>query len=147
MSYYEILVLTAHFTLCAALIILVLLQQGKGADAGAALAGGGASLFGASGAKSTLTKFTTYVAISFMLTSILLVRYYHLFKEAPSVVSSTLEGSALQKQAETTTAAGNAAIVEEKTEEAAPVKAVEATKAQAPVETKSEEAKAPEAVK
>jgi preprotein translocase subunit SecG len=62
-----------HVVVCIALIMIVLLQTGKGADMGAAF-GGGASqtLFGSSGASTFLSKATTAVAIVFMLTSLVL---------------------------------------------------------------------------
>ena len=54
------ILLVIHVILSLALIGLVLIQQGKGADAGAAFGGGSsASTFGASGAGSFLTKLTT----------------------------------------------------------------------------------------
>lgn len=50
----------------------MLLQQGKGADAGATFGGGGNTVFGAAGADNFLTKFTTVVACFFMLSSVVL---------------------------------------------------------------------------
>lgn len=70
------IVLTMHLVLCVTLIGLVLLQQGKGADMGAAFGGGSNTLFGATGATAFITKFTTGIAIAFMVTSVLLVNLY-----------------------------------------------------------------------
>lgn len=71
------LVLTVHITLCVVLIGLVLLQQGKGADLGAAFGSGSSnSVFGAAGATAFITKLTTGVAISFMITTIMLINIY-----------------------------------------------------------------------
>jgi|GEM_PF-2218997 len=67
-------VLAVHIILAVILVSLVLLQQGKGADAGAVLNGGSSSLFGVGGASSLLVRTTTLIAICFMLTSVLLVR-------------------------------------------------------------------------
>ena len=50
----------------------MLLQQGKGADAGATFGGGGNTFFGSSGADNLLTRVTTFTAVAFMLTSITL---------------------------------------------------------------------------
>jgi preprotein translocase subunit SecG len=70
------LVLCVHLFLCVFLVTLVLLQQGKGADMGAVMGSGGAnSLFGVSGASNVLTRMTTIVAILFMFTSLMLVRF------------------------------------------------------------------------
>lgn len=58
---------------CAVLIVTVLIQQGKGADIGAAFGGGGSNtVFGGRGAGNFLTKITTGAAITFMLTSLVL---------------------------------------------------------------------------
>lgn len=62
-----------HVVACVFLIVVVLLQQGKGADVGALFGGGGSqSLFGASGAGNFLTRLTTGMAIAFMATSLIL---------------------------------------------------------------------------
>ena len=62
-----------HVVVCIALIMIVLLQTGKGADMGAAFGGGGSNtLFGATGASTFLGKLTTAAAIVFMLTSLAL---------------------------------------------------------------------------
>lgn len=76
MSVFNI-VLLIHAFLCALLITLVLLQQGKGADAGAILAGGSNTLFGAGGATKGVTRLTTTIAILFMITSIILAKTYN----------------------------------------------------------------------
>jgi preprotein translocase subunit SecG len=69
----SVFVVVIHVFVSIALIMIVLLQTGKGADMGAAF-GGGASqtLFGTTGASSFLSKATTAVAIIFMLTSLVL---------------------------------------------------------------------------
>ena len=60
-----------HVMVCLVLILVVLLQRGKGADMGAALGGGGSNtVFGSRGAGDFLTKLTTGAAIGFMLTSL-----------------------------------------------------------------------------
>ena len=58
-----------HVCICVLLVLLVLLQQGKGADAGATFGGGSNTLFGAGGADTFLTKATTILAFLFMSTS------------------------------------------------------------------------------
>ncbi len=66
-----------HIVLCVILILVILLQPGKGSDIGAAFGGGGASstVFGPRGAGSLLTQATTVVAVLFMFTSITLAIY------------------------------------------------------------------------
>lgn len=67
------LVVSIHVTVCILLILIVLLQSGKGAEMGVSLGGGaGQTLFGAGGPATILTKITTAVAIIFMLTSLTL---------------------------------------------------------------------------
>lgn len=71
----------------AALIGLILLQQGKGADAGAAF-GSGASgtVFGARGAANFLTRMTEWLAAAFFITSLALAYLVHGQRSGGSVV-------------------------------------------------------------
>ncbi len=65
------IVLAVHVLLAIAVITLVLLQHGKGADAGAAFgSGASATVFGARGSASFLVKLTTMFATLFFVTSI-----------------------------------------------------------------------------
>ena len=67
----EPLILVFHFIICIFLIVVILLQAGKGADMGATFgAGGSQSFFGARGAATFLSKLTTAAAIGFLLTSL-----------------------------------------------------------------------------
>jgi len=60
-----------HVMACLVLIVVVLLQRGKGAEIGAVFGGGGSStVFGSRGAGNFLTKLTTGSAVVFMLTSL-----------------------------------------------------------------------------
>lgn len=62
-----------HVFVCIALIGIVLLQSGKGAEMGASFgAGGSQTVFGASGGNTFMNKLTTGAAIIFMLTSLTL---------------------------------------------------------------------------
>ena len=61
-----------HVLACLFLIVVVLLQTGKGADMGAVFGGGSQTLFGSGGAGNFLTKLTTGTAIAFMVTSLIL---------------------------------------------------------------------------
>lgn len=65
-----------HIVVCVFLIIIVLLQQGKGADMGASFGGGsGQTVFGTDGPLPLLNKITTTSAIIFMVTSVALAYY------------------------------------------------------------------------
>ena len=66
----ETLVLTIHYFLCAFLIIVILLQAGKGADIGAVFGGASQTVFGSRGPATFLNKITAVVAFSFIITSI-----------------------------------------------------------------------------
>ena len=59
-----------HVLACVTLILIVLLQAGKGANMGAAFGGSSQTVFGSGGAGTFLGKLTAAVAIIFMLTSI-----------------------------------------------------------------------------
>ncbi len=75
-----------HVAVCLFLIVIVLLQHGKGADAGATFGGSSQSLFGTEGPLPLLNKITTTVAIVFMLTSVSLA-YFSSSKSTGSVMS------------------------------------------------------------
>ena len=67
------LVTILHIVACLFLVVVVLLQTGKGAEMGAVLGGGSSSsLLGVSGAGNLLTKLTTTTAVVFFLTSLTL---------------------------------------------------------------------------
>ena len=69
----SLVLIVIHIVVCIALIMIVLLQTGKGADMGAAFGGGSSqTLFGSTGASTFLSKATTAAAIIFMLTSLVL---------------------------------------------------------------------------
>ena len=68
----EVFITGLHITLCFFLILVVLLQPGKGADFGAAMGGASQEVFGASGGISLLSKITATVAALFMTTSLAL---------------------------------------------------------------------------
>lgn len=70
------LLIGIHIIVSLALIVIVLLQMGKGAEAGASFgAGGSQAMFGSSGA-TFMGKVTATVAVIFMLTSLTLAYFY-----------------------------------------------------------------------
>jgi preprotein translocase subunit SecG len=86
----SILLIVIHIVVCIALIMIVLLQTGKGADMGAAFGGGSSqTLFGSTGASTFLSKATTGAAIIFMVTSLGLAYLSSHRTAGDSVVTST----------------------------------------------------------
>ncbi len=89
------LLLSLHVLVAVALIAVVLLQSGKGADIGAAFGGGSSqTVFGGRGAATLLHKVTTGAAILFMLTSLSLAMYKgerraSVIREEPAAPAST----------------------------------------------------------
>jgi preprotein translocase subunit SecG len=65
-------IIVVHILVCVALILIVLLQAGKGAEMGAAFGGASQTIFGSAGAMGFLSKLTTVAAVIFMITSLLL---------------------------------------------------------------------------
>lgn len=72
----ETLILVVHVLVAVAMIALVLLQQGKGAEMGASFgAGSSQTVFGAAGAAGFLVKLTAVLAAVFFVTSLTLAVY------------------------------------------------------------------------
>jgi preprotein translocase subunit SecG len=72
-SYFMLTIITIlHVLVCFALVLIVLLQAGKGAELGAAFGGASQTIFGSAGAMGFLSKLTTVAAVIFMITSLLL---------------------------------------------------------------------------
>ncbi len=91
--------LLIHVIIAVALMALILLQQGKGADAGAAFGSGASStVFGSRGAASFLSRITAILAASFFSTSLVLA-YFATQASAPeSVVDRVqMEEEAIQE--------------------------------------------------
>lgn len=63
----QVAILMVHVVIAVALVVLILLQQGKGAEAGAAF-GGGASqtVFGSRGSGNFLSRTTGILAAGFL---------------------------------------------------------------------------------
>ena len=83
------------------MIGLILVQHGKGADAGAAFGGGGggsASLFGASGSANFLSRTTAVLATLFLATTLGLA-YFGNLRSVPST-GSVLENTSVLPAAE-----------------------------------------------
>lgn len=86
-----------HVCVCFFLIVIVLLQHGKGADMGASFGGGsGQTVFGTEGPLPLLNKITTASAILFMVTSVTLA-YYSANSSKSSVMKSVRATAPIEK--------------------------------------------------
>lgn len=65
-----ILLVLIHVAVCIGMVLIVLLQKGKGAGMGAAFGGSSQAVFGGAGATTFMQKLTTVVAVLFMFTSL-----------------------------------------------------------------------------
>jgi len=84
------LVVILHIVVSVALILIILLQTGKGADIGAVFGGGSSqTLFGSSGPTSFLSKMTAAAAVIFMLTSLFLA-YFSGNRPASSIMKGAV---------------------------------------------------------
>ncbi|MFJ4155174.1 preprotein translocase subunit SecG [Pseudomonas sp. NPDC090233] len=67
----ETVIVVFHLLAALSLVVLVLLQQGKGAEAGASFgAGASNTVFGSQGSATFLSKFTAILAATFFLTAL-----------------------------------------------------------------------------
>lgn len=92
------LVLTVvHVMACLVLIVVVLLQRGKGAEMGAVFGGGGSNtVFGSRGAASFLSKLTTWCTAIFFITSLSLA--YIASRSQTSLFHGVKDSSAASSQ-------------------------------------------------
>jgi len=82
------ILLIVHVMVCLFLILVVLLQSGKGAQMGAVFGGSSQTIFGSRGAATFLNKITTITAIIFMLTALTLAI---ITPKTPSVIKQSPE--------------------------------------------------------
>ena len=94
----HIVVVLLHVLACHGLIMIVLLQRGKGADLGAAFGGSSQTVFGSQGAGGFLTKVTTAVAVLFMFTSLGLA-YLSSHRVQATVMGGTEQTQAVEEAA------------------------------------------------
>lgn len=103
MSLFAI-VLTVHVLIAACMIGLILIQHGKGADAGAAFGSGSSgTVFGSKGSSSFLTRSTAILAASFFVTSLVLA-YLGGNRAAPDDIINQLSGNQAVQSSESTPA-------------------------------------------
>lgn len=87
----QTLILAGHLMLGIMLVTIILIQRGKGSDAGMAFGGGSSdTVFGAAGSGSFLTKTTKWMAIAFFCTSMALA-FAHKNRLAPTSILDSVE--------------------------------------------------------
>ncbi|MBF0228034.1 MAG: preprotein translocase subunit SecG [Desulfamplus sp.] len=98
------IILFIHIVSCILLILIVLLQTGKGSDMGASFgSASGQSLFGGAGPATALSKITTVVAVVFMLTS-LTMAYTSGHKSSQTIMPETKAAVEAKKDVQSTDA-------------------------------------------
>jgi preprotein translocase subunit SecG len=113
----ESVLITIHYLICFFLIIVILLQAGKGANVGAVFGGASQTMFGSRGPATFLNKITVFVAAGFLVTSIALA---HFAKER-SAGTSVIDKAAVTETAKPAEEkAEAAATTSEETREEAP---------------------------
>ena len=96
----ETIVVVVHVIVAIGIVGLVLLQQGKGADAGASFgAGSSQTVFGASGTGNFLVRATTVGATIFFITSLSLAVFAKNQSSLGGAVNSPLANEALLQEA------------------------------------------------
>lgn len=90
----EAVILVVHVLAAVSLVGLVLLQQGKGADMGAAFgSGASATVFGSAGSGSFITRSTAVLATLFFITSLTLAYFSGTHRNQESLVETIIEQS------------------------------------------------------
>ena len=92
----DVLILITHIVVSLSLVGLILIQHGKGADAGAAALGGGggggasSSIFGSQGSASFLSRSSSLLAAIFFITSLSLAYFSGTIERVESVTQSVI---------------------------------------------------------
>ncbi|MGC1677406.1 MAG: preprotein translocase subunit SecG [Candidatus Binataceae bacterium] len=90
---YVSAVIAIHISVCVVLVVIILLQQGKGADVGAVFGGSSATNFGSSAGGNAMTKATWALATVFFATSIFLA-----YASTQRATGSIFSGSSSQSR-------------------------------------------------
>jgi len=149
MSWVQTLAVVFHVLLAASIIGLVLIQRGKGADAGAGFgAGASGTVFGARGSGSFLSRTTAILATLFFLTSLALAYFAMRAGERPGILSQAPAAATAPKAAPKPATPELPVVPQTKTDAAPEVPVVTEKKPAAPAaatETPAAPAQKPEA--
>lgn len=115
----ETFLIVVHYLICFFLIVVILLQVGKGADIGAVFGGASQTVFGGRGPATFLNKITAGVAIAFLVTSIWLAH----------IAKTRSTGSVIDKATVTQTEQAKPTDAEAPAQTAAPTEAAKPAEA------------------
>lgn len=119
MNTFESVLLMLLVVDALALVVLVMLQQGKGADVGAAFGSGSSNtMFGSAGSASFLTKLTVWLAIGFFAISFGLA--YFAQQRAENLDDLGIPSVPLSEEASDSAAGGEPLLVPEEPPELTP---------------------------
>jgi preprotein translocase subunit SecG len=110
----QTLIVVVHIIVAVVIVALVLLQQGKGADAGASFgAGASQTVFGSSGSGNFLVRATTIAATIFFVTSLSLAIFARNQAGAGSTAGLPIVNQAILQQAPATANQSDAPQIDE----------------------------------
>ncbi|MBT3706159.1 MAG: preprotein translocase subunit SecG [Proteobacteria bacterium] len=99
MNLFTSILTVIHLVTAIAIVVLVLLQQGKGADMGAAFGGGSSqSVFGSRGSANFLSRTTGILAAVFFATGLSLAYMYTKQSSAPTSVMASENAAPVEDQ-------------------------------------------------
>ena len=99
MNLFTSILTVIHLVTAIAIVVLVLLQQGKGADMGAAFGGGSSqSVFGSRGSANFLSRTTGILAAVFFATGLSLAYMYTKQSSAPTSVMASENATPVEDQ-------------------------------------------------
>ncbi|MDC1097453.1 preprotein translocase subunit SecG [Gammaproteobacteria bacterium] len=99
MNLFTSILTVIHLVTAIAIVVLVLLQQGKGADMGAAFGGGSSqSVFGSRGSANFLSRTTGILAAVFFATGLSLAYMYTKQSSAPTSVMASENAKPVEDQ-------------------------------------------------
>jgi preprotein translocase subunit SecG len=97
----ESILVVVHLLLAIGLVVLILMQHGKGADMGAAFgSGASASVFGSRGASNFLSRSTAVLATVFFITSLALAYFAMQSSEPETLMEGIAAPAAVQQESD-----------------------------------------------
>ena len=108
---YQTIVIAVHLVAAIGMVLLVLLQQGKGAESGASFgSGASATVFGSQGSSTFLSRFTAILTAVFFVTSLALA--YVAKQQSVSSSEIGLPDASLVQEAKSKLETGDVPVLE-----------------------------------